>query len=286
VTEVVAKFRTLDGPARVAERVLLLALTVVGGLWATQIHHYLPFAFFNEQYLGLFLALGLAPVFVCTRASSWAPQTSVPWYDWLLAAAALLVGGYIAVMYPTIAYTLGIVSWDKLLLGAAAILLVLEGVRRIAGWALMWIAVACLLYAHFAWLFPGILNARGSAWQRIAVYLYLDTNGILGVPLAVTATIVVAYIFFGQALYAVGGDKFLTDVAMIVMGRFRGGAAKMSVLSSSLYGTVSGSAVANVVVDGAITIPMMKRSGYPAHLAAAIEAGSQFQGVDPGVTPS
>jgi len=278
VTEVVAKFRTLDGPARVAERVLLLALTVVGGLWATQIHHYLPFAFFNEQYLGLFLALGLAPVFVCTRASSWAPQTSVPWYDWLLAAAALLVGGYIAVMYPTIAYTLGIVSWDKLLLGAAAILLVLEGVRRIAGWALMWIAVACLLYAHFAWLFPGILNARGSAWQRIAVYLYLDTNGILGVPLAVTATIVVAYIFFGQALYAVGGDKFLTDVAMIAMGRFRGGAAKMSVLSSSLYGTVSGSAVANVVVDGAITIPMMKRSGYPAHLAAAIEAVSSNGG--------
>ena len=278
MTEVLAKFRTLDGPARTAERVLLLALTVVGGLWATQIHHYLPFAFFNEQYLGVFLALGLAPVFVCTRASRSAPQTSVPWYDWLLAAAALVIGGYIAVMYPTIAYTLGIISWDKLVLGAVAILLVLEGVRRIAGWALMWIAVACLLYAHFAWLFPGILNARGSTWPRIAVYLYLDTNGILGVPLAVTATIVVAYIFFGQALYAVGGDKFLTDVAMIVMGRFRGGAAKMSVLSSSLYGTVSGSAVANVVVDGAITIPMMKRSGYPAHLAAAIEAVSSNGG--------
>lgn len=62
VTEVIAKFRTLDGPARTAERVLLLALTVVGGLWATQAHHHLPFAFFNEQYLGLFLALGLAPV--------------------------------------------------------------------------------------------------------------------------------------------------------------------------------------------------------------------------------
>ena len=86
MTEVIAKFRTLDGPARTAERVLLLALTVVGGLWATQAHHYLPFAFFNEQYLGLFLALGLAPVFVCTRASSRAPQTSVPVYDWVLGA--------------------------------------------------------------------------------------------------------------------------------------------------------------------------------------------------------
>jgi TRAP transporter 4TM/12TM fusion protein len=278
VTEVIARFRTLEGRARRAERALLLALTVVGGLWATQVHHHLPFAFFNEQYLGLFLALGLAPVFVCTRASSGAPQTSVPWYDWLLAAAALIVGGYVAVMYPTIAYSLGVITWDKLILAVVAIVVVLEAVRRIAGWALMWIAVVCLLYAKLAWLFPGVLNARGSSWSRIAVYLYLDTNGILGVPLAVTATIVVAYIFFGQALYAVGGDKFLTDVAMIAMGRYRGGAAKMSVVSSTLYGTVSGSAVANVVVDGAITIPMMKRSGYPPHLAAAIEAVSSNGG--------
>ena len=218
MTEVVTKFRTLEGPARTAERLLLLALTMVGAFWATQVHHYLPFAFFNEQYLGLFLALGLAPVFVCTRASARAPATSVPWYDWLLAAAALTVGGYVAVMYPTIAYTLGIITWDKLGLAIVAIVVVLEAVRRIAGWALMWIAVVCLLYAKLAWLFPGMLNARGSSWSRIAIYLYLDTNGILGVPLAVTATIVVAYIFFGQALYAVGGDKFLTDVAMIAMG--------------------------------------------------------------------
>jgi TRAP transporter 4TM/12TM fusion protein len=278
MTEVIAKFRSLEGVDRAIERGLLLALTGVGGLWATQVHHHLPFAFFNEQYLGVFLGLGLAPVFLCTRASARAPQTRVPWYDWLLAAAALTVGGYIALLYPTIAYTLGIITWDKLVLAIVAIVLALEAVRRLAGWALMWIAVACVLYAKFAWLFPGLLNARGSSWQRIAVYLYLDTNGILGVPLAVTATIVVAYIFFGQALYAVRGDKFLTDIAMIAMGRYRGGAAKMSVLSSSLYGTVSGSAVANVVVDGAITIPMMKRSGYPPHLAAAIEAVSSNGG--------
>jgi TRAP transporter 4TM/12TM fusion protein len=278
MTEVVARFRTLHGGARTAERALLLALTVVGGLWAAQAQHLLPFALFNEQYLGVFLGLGLAPVFLCTRASPRAPQTAVPWYDWLLAAGALAAGGYVAVRYPTIAYTLGVITWDKLVLAVVALVVALEAVRRIAGWALMWIAVACLLYAKLAWLFPGLLNARGATWQRLAVYLYLDTNGILGVPLAVTATIVVAYIFFGQALYAVGGDKFLTDVAMIAMGRYRGGAAKMAVVSSSLYGTVSGSAVANVVVDGAVTIPMMKRSGYPPHLAAAIEAVSSNGG--------
>jgi len=278
VTEIIARFRTLDGGTRGIERLMLVALAVVGGLWATQAHHYLPFAFFNEQYLGLFLGLGLSPVFVCVRIGGRASLDHVPWYDWLLAAGAVVVGGYIAIFYPTIAYALGIVTWDKLLLGVLAIVLVLEGVRRLAGWALMWIALACVLYAKFAWLLPGVLYSKGSSWQRIAVYLYLDSNGILGVPLAVTASIVVAYIFFGQALYAVGGDKFLTDVAMWAMGGYRGGPAKMAVLSSSLYGTVSGSAVANVVVDGAITIPMMKRAGYPAHLAAAIEAVSSNGG--------
>ena len=278
MTEIIARFRQLDGGARVVERTLLTALAVVGGLWATQVHHYLPFAFFNEQYLGVFLALGLAPVFVCVRAGGGASLGRVPWYDWLLTAGALVVGGYVAVFYPTIAYTLGIITWDKLLLGVLAIALVLEGVRRLAGWALMWIALGCVLYAKFAWLLPDVLYAKGSTWQRIAVYLYLDSNGIFGVPLAVTASIVVAYIFFGQALYAVGGDKFLTDVAMWAMGSYRGGPAKMAVVSSSLYGTVSGSAVANVVVDGAITIPMMKRAGYPSHLAAAIEAVSSNGG--------
>jgi TRAP transporter 4TM/12TM fusion protein len=272
MTEFIVKFRALTGASRTVERAALILLTVIGGAWATKLHHALPGAIFNEQYLGLFLGLGLAPVFICMRAGPRAPVDHVPWYDWLCAAAALASGLYVAIFYPTIAYTLGIITWDKLVLGAIAVLLVLESVRRVAGWALMWIAVVCLLYAKFAWLLPGILYAKGSSWERIAVYLYLDTNGILGIPLAVTANIVVAYIFFGQALYAVGGDKFLTDLAQVAMGRYRGGAAKMAVVSSTLYGTVSGSAVANVVVDGAMTIPMMKRSGYPPHVAAAIEA--------------
>ena len=272
MTEFIVKFRTLTGTARTVERAALILLTLVGGAWATKIHHYFPGAIFNEQYLGLFLGLGLAPVFICMRADPRAPVDRVPWYDWLCAAAALATGLYVAMFYPTIAYTLGIITWDKLLLGVVAVLLVLESVRRVAGWALMWIAVVCLLYAKFAWLLPGIFYAKGSSWERIAVYLYLDTNGILGIPLAVTANIVVAFIFFGQALYTVGGDKFLTDLAQVAMGRYRGGAAKMAVVSSTLYGTVSGSAVANVVIDGAVTIPMMKRAGYPPHIAAAIEA--------------
>ena len=278
MTEVLPKFRSLDGTARVVERMVLVAVTVVGTFWALGFQHHLPVALFNEQYLGLFLGLGLAGVFIVVKAHPGAPHDRVPWYDWTAAAAGLGVGLYIAVLYPALSYSLASLTWDRLLPAVVAIVLILEATRRIAGWALMWIALACILYARFGWLMPGLLYAKGSSWGRIAVYLYLDSSGVLGIPLAVTASIVVAYILFGQALTAVRGDAFLTGFALALMGRYRGGSAKMAVVSSSLYGTVSGSAVANVVVDGAVTIPMMKRSGYPPHLAAAIEAVSSNGG--------
>jgi len=266
------KFRTLSGLSGALLRGLLYALTLLGSLWALEIHHSLAFAFFKEQYLGLFLALGLGSIFLGMKAHPKESGDKIPWYDWLLAAGGFFVGLFVTVMYPTIAYRLGVLTPERWILGGLAILLILEATRRIAGWGLVWCAVPCILYAKFAYLFPGLLFAKGSSWERIATYLYLDASGILGLPLNVAATIIVAFIFFGRALYAVGGDKFLTDVALKIMGRYRGGAAKVAVVSSSLFGTVSGSAVANVAVDGAITIPMMKRTGYPPHVAAAIEA--------------
>jgi TRAP transporter 4TM/12TM fusion protein len=267
-----AKFRTLTGAAAGLARLFLSALTILGALWALEIHDTLEWTFFKEQYLGLFFAIAMAGIFLCVKSRPTESSLVIPWYDWMLAGASLLAGGYVAVMYPTIAYRLGVLSPERWLLGGTAILLILEATRRVVGWALVWIAIPIILYAKFAYLLPGILNSRGSSWQRIASYLYLDSSGIFGLPFDVAAGIVVAFIFFGQALYAVGGDKFLTDIALVLMGRYRGGTAKVAVVSSTLFGTVSGSAVANVVVDGAITIPMMKKSGYPPHVAAAIEA--------------
>jgi TRAP transporter 4TM/12TM fusion protein len=275
-----ARFRTLTGGARRIERALLAALALAGIGWALEVHQALAFALFKEQYLGLFLALALAAVFIATRAHPRAPAARVPWYDWLLAAAGLAVGLYVAARYPTLAYSLSALTPGKVALGAAAILLVLEATRRLCGWALVVVALACLAYAKFAALLPEPLTAKSASWSRLAVYLYLDANGLFGVALTVAAGIVVAFVFFGQALATVGGDRFLTDLALVAMGRYRGGPAKVAVVSSTLFGTVSGSAVSNVVVDGALTIPMMKRAGYPPHLAAAIEAvasnGSQI----------
>jgi TRAP transporter 4TM/12TM fusion protein len=266
------KFRSLTGAARAIETTLVFTLTLVAAAWAGEVHVFLNLTFFKEQFLGLFFALGMAGVFLRIKARLTEPGDRVPWYDWLCCFASVLAGAYITVLYPSIAYRLGVLSPERWLLGGMAVLLILEATRRVGGWALVWVGVGCILYAKFAYIFPGLLYAQGSSWQRIASYLYLDSSGLLGVPLTVAASVVVAFIFFGQALYAVGGDKFITDVALIAMGKYRGGPAKVSVVSSALFGTVSGSAVANVAVDGAITIPLMKRTGYPSHIAAAIEA--------------
>jgi TRAP transporter 4TM/12TM fusion protein len=266
------RFRNLTGATALLARGLLCALTLLGAFWALDIHETLQWTFFKEQYLGLFFAIAMTSIFINVKARVTDGDTVIPWFDWVLALAGLTVGGFVTVMYPSIAYRLADLSPERWILGGIAILLILEATRRLIGWALVWIAVPIIVYAKFAYLFPGILNAKGSTWQRIAAYLYLDSSGIFGLPLDVAAGIVVAFIFFGQALYAVGGDKFLTDIALVLMGRYRGGTAKVAVVSSTLFGTVSGSAVANVVVDGAITIPMMKKSGYPPHTAAAIEA--------------
>jgi len=155
------KFRTLSGPIRIIERLLLGSITILGSLWALGIHRSLPWAFFNQQYLGLFLALGLASIFIAVKGRAKELGDRVPWYDFVFAAGGLVIGLYVAVFYPTIAYRLGVLSPDRWILGGLAILLVLEATRRIAGGTLAWIALACVLYAKFAYLFPGLLYSKG-----------------------------------------------------------------------------------------------------------------------------
>ena len=146
------------------------------------------------------------------------------------------------------------------------------------GWILVFVALFFILYARFGDMMPGIFSVPASSWQRIAVYSYVDTTALFGLPLSVAANTIVTFILFGAVLKAVKGDTFITDLALVAMGRFRGGPAKVAVAASTLFGTVSGSAVSNVAVVGPISIPMMERAGYPKHQAAAIEAISSTGG--------
>ncbi len=278
LSEEVIRSRNLKGIAAWVTRALLIAIPVLGIVFLLDVPQRLGWLIFPEQYLGLFLALTLCATFLIVPEGALGHREQVPWYDVLGALAGLVIGLYIFVLYPRFANSLGEIHLDRVIMGCVAVVLLCEASRRLTGWSLVIIAGVFLMYAFFAYLFPGPFYGRGWSISRVATYLYLDRNGIFGQSLEVAAGIVLVFILFGQALYAVGGAAFLTDFSLSLMGRFRGGPAKMAIVSSSLFGTISGSAVANVVVDGTMTIPMMKKSGYPPSVAAAVEATASTGG--------
>ena len=263
--------RELSGLAAWVTQALLIAIPVAGMFFLLDVPQRFDWQVFHEQYIGLFLALSLGAIFLLIPGSKRHVQR-IPWYDWLAAAVGLLVGLYVFVKFPEISNSLGDIHTDRVILGTITVILLAEACRRLVGWPLVIIGSVFIFYAFFAYLFPGDFYGRGWSLGRLATYLYLDANGIIGQPLQIGASIVLVFVLFGEALYAIGGAAFLSDFALAVMGRFRGGQAKIAIVSSSLFGNISGSAVANVVVDGAFTIPMMKKAGYPAPVAAAIEA--------------
>jgi TRAP transporter 4TM/12TM fusion protein len=255
-----------------AANVALCAIPLAGVFFLLNVPQSIGWLVFNEQYLGLFLALALFATFSLTPARVSLPRPRVPWYDQIAAVASLVTGLYIFFAYPSLVNATGDITWESMILGSLAILLLAEACRRLVGPPLVIIAGAFLLYALFAYIFPGDFYGRGWSVGRLSTYLYLDANGIFGQALQVGAGIVLVFVLFGETLQVYGGAAFLSDFALALMGRYRGGQAKIAIVSSSLFGNISGSAVANVVVDGAFTIPMMKKAGYPPPVAAAVEA--------------
>lgn len=232
---------------------------------------------FIQQYLGLFWGIVTALIFLTTPASK-KNSDRIRWYDMLGALLSLGLGTYIAIFGPKILAFIAFPSMTNVILSGLAVLLLLESIRRKAGWPLLIIILVFISYAKFGSLAPSILHIKSISWSRLLSQLFVGGEFMMGMPLKVAVLIVFAFIFFGEVLFKVGGGQFFIDIAMSIMGGFRGGPAKVSVLSSSLFGTISGSAVANVMVDGWFTIPLMKRTGYPATFAGAVEATASTGG--------
>jgi TRAP transporter 4TM/12TM fusion protein len=161
------------------------------------------------------------------------------------------------------------------ILGIGALLVIAFG---ILGTAFGIIVVTFLAYTAFGHHLPGALSHRGFGLSWILDHLFYTREGVFGIPLGVSATYIYLFVFFGAVLDRCGGGKFFINLAMAVTGRFRGGPAKAAVIGSAMMGTISGSAVANVVTSGAITIPLMKRNGYRPHFAGAVEAAASSGG--------
>jgi TRAP transporter 4TM/12TM fusion protein len=253
-------------------RGLLIAIPVAGIFFLLNLPQHFGWLVFNEQYMGLFLGLALCATFLLVPFKPTSGRNTIPWYDAVASVTGLAIGLYVFIYYPDIVNSLGDIVTERVILGVVTIVLLAEATRRLIGWPLVIIAACFIFYALVAYIFPGDFYGKGWSVSRLATYLYLDANGIFGQALQVGSSIVVVFIIFGEVLYVVGGAEFLSDFSLSLMGRFRGGQAKIAIVSSSLFGNISGSAVANVVVDGAFTIPMMKKAGYPAPVAAAVEA--------------
>lgn len=259
-------------------KILCIFIPLVGCFFTSDINLYFGFNLMREQYYGILIGLVLASTFLIYPVKRKTKRDKVPWYDVIFSILGFCVGLYITIGYKKFLWEISNITPDRILMGALALILILEGVRRTLGYPMVIIGSIFILYARFTWLLPGIFGGDGIPWSQLLNYLYLDPNGLLGIPTEVAAYTILGFILFGNLLFHVGGGKFILDFSQSIFGRFRGGSAKISVIASSLFGTISGSAVANVVSTGVVTIPMMKANGQKPHIAAAIETVSSTGG--------
>jgi TRAP transporter 4TM/12TM fusion protein len=224
-------------------------------------------------YYGL-LAIFLSSSFLIFPISKVAPKDRVPWYDILLFLLSIACCAYFmfnaerianegwVTAGPTSSTIVSIFMWG----------LVLEALRRAGGLSLFAFTLFFSLFPLFADHMPGFLEGTGWSLSEAGRFYAMTHESIIGIPTRVFCDLVIGFMVFGSALNATGGGSFFIKFAFAIFGGVRGGPAKVSVVASSLFGTISGSAVSNVVVTGCVTIPTMKRAGYEAKYAAAVEA--------------
>ncbi len=258
---------------RLLRAVLAAGLVLASLAWSADLYRSLfGLNLLAEQIMAPMLGAGIALVFIHFPAKRNTPRTTLPWYDAIAALVGFGAGWYTGIIYPDLIERLIFVPTDGVVVSAIFFVLCIEGLRRATGYPLLIIALIFCAYALVGHLVPGALQTREVEIPRLVSYLALDTNALMGFMLKTAATIVFTFVFFGQLLLRSGGADFFNDFALALMGRYRGGSAKISITASSLFGSVSGIVVSNIVATGVVTIPMMKRNGFPARLAASVEA--------------
>jgi TRAP transporter 4TM/12TM fusion protein len=203
----------------------------------------------------------------------------IPWRDWVFAGAAAGFSLYLLLFFDSIFIARpGTHTPADLMVGVIAIVMVIEATRRTMGIFLPLLAIATVLYGIFGPYLPGGLAHRGYSAARVVAHLYKGTEGIYGIPVGVVATFVFHFVLFGIIAQLTGLGQLFVNLATIAAGRFAGGPAKVSVVSSGLFGMISGSAIANTVTTGVMTIPMMKKVGFSPRFAGAVEASASCGG--------
>lgn len=249
-------------------------------LFAVIIHvgNYTTFTMPSILFYAWHLLIGLVLIFLYkplggSKELSPGMRTLCRVVDWVLIALTAVVSFYVIFNFETYTTTMqnNMMTKELYVFGIIITLLVLEAGRRMLGNVLPIIAIVAIIYALTGDKIPGLFGHRGYSMQRVVLSIFSD-RGVYGTPIGTSATNVYLFLLFAAFLSVSGADIIFQNIAIAAAGRKRGGPAKMAVIASAFFGTISGSCVANVVSTGAFTIPLMKRNGYPKKFAGAVEA--------------
>ena len=220
------------------------------------------------------------PLFKKTRfgLKYFSQKDKIPVLDYIIAVVACLSALYIAIDYSGMTTRYGAPITRDIVIGLTLVVLLLEASRRVIGPALSVIASLFCAYAFLGPYMPDVIAFKGVSLSRFMGQMTMSTEGIYGIPLDVSATIVYLFVLFGAMLDKAGAGKYFIQLALSLLGRFKGGPAKAAVLGSMFTGLVNGSSIANVVTTGTFTIPLMKKVGYPPTKAAAVEVAASTDG--------
>lgn len=250
-----------------ALRVLLVAIVATGIAWIVDLPRFLGVSLIGAEWIGLLLGFGVAAAFLRHPYGSAAGAVELG-----LGSAALAAWLWMSINYSSWIIDIEGATPVKYVPAAAALALLVEALRKSAGLPITVLVCTLILYGVFGFALPGLLQADRIPPVQFAMYLYADTSGVPGLVMEVVGTLVLAFVVFGRLMDFSGAIRFFTDLALGFMGHKRGGPAKVAVIASSIFGSINGTAIGNVMSTGIVTIPLMKRAGFKAHAAAAIEA--------------
>lgn len=269
-------------PASEELKKYLMATLALVGIFVSVIEVF-QLAWLNTYFVGQAYFFALMVCFLPIAVVSFFPSVKGPWavYRPVLAVLSFLVPLYFFAT-ATMAFDEGwevTAPWHAKIMSLLILALVLKATRWVGGWPLFFVCAILGAFPLFTTYMPGLLKGVGYSFWKVVNFHCLGTESLVGLPTRVVGRILIGYLIFGALLQVCGGGKFFLDMALAILGSRRGGAAKVSIVSSSFFGSLSGSVVANIVTTGTFTIPTMKKAGFPPYYAGSVEACASTGGV-------
>ena len=251
-------------------------------LWiASPLPFWVGFVWNDTQTRAIHLGFAVLLAFLAFPGLKSSPRHRIPAITWVVAIVAAVAASYLWWDYRGVAQRTGSPNTTDLVMAGIGIVLLLEAARRSLGFPLMGVALFFLSYVFFgSWSgLPEVVQWKGASFEKAMSHMWLTTEGVFGVALGVSSGFVFLFVLFGALLNQAGAGNYFLKLAFAALGHLRGGPAKAAVIASAATGLISGSSIANVVTTGTFTIPLMKKVGFPATKAGAVEVSSSINGV-------